>query len=180
MHRRAGAAMTARELGAVLAAIALAGLVASTLTYRHLYQDATANLKSLSDQVERQNAETDAKLAELTAQRDMKQAALNKAAADQERKDNDAQAEIARLAGELRDRPVRVRIVPAAGGGCSGGAAGDAAGAAEAGAGDAASAYGLLPEENSRRFNDSLSEVETLSAAYNSCRARLIPQEPTP
>ncbi|MDF5797585.1 hypothetical protein P4203_28455 [Pseudomonas aeruginosa] len=41
--------MTARELGAVLAAIALAGLVASTLTYRHLYQDATANLKSLSD-----------------------------------------------------------------------------------------------------------------------------------
>ncbi|MBF8389170.1 hypothetical protein I2A59_31995, partial [Pseudomonas aeruginosa] len=102
--------MTARELGAVLAAIALAGLVASTLTYRHLYQDATANLKSLSDQVERQNAKAEAKLAELTAQRDMKQAALNKAAADQERKDNDAQAEIARLAGELRDRPVRVRI----------------------------------------------------------------------
>ncbi|MFG8059038.1 hypothetical protein ACEOPW_34105, partial [Pseudomonas aeruginosa] len=120
--------MTARELGAVLAAIALAGLVASTLTYRHLYQDATANLKSLSDQVERQNAKAEAKLAELTAQRDMKQAALNKAAADQERKDNDAQAEIARLAGELRDRPVRVRIAPAAGGGCSGGATGDAAG----------------------------------------------------
>ncbi|MGZ3043878.1 hypothetical protein AAER22_13525 [Pseudomonas aeruginosa] len=165
-------------VGAVLALLASALLV--SMGYLARRASMLREYGELAGQVRQQREQADAKLAELTAQRDMKQAALNKAAADQERKDNDAQAEIARLAGELRDRPVRVRIVPAAGGGCSGGAAGDAAGAAEAGAGDAASAYGLLPEENSRRFNDSLSEVETLSAAYNSCRARLIPQEPTP
>ncbi|MFU3870169.1 hypothetical protein ACM7G7_26340 [Pseudomonas aeruginosa] len=164
-------------VGALLALFATALLVG--LGYLGGRVSMVREYGELVGQMKRQNREAADKLAELTAQRDMKQAALNKQAADRERKDADAKAEIARLAGELRDRPVRVRIVPAAGGGCSGGAAGDAAGTAEAGAGDAASAYGLLPEENSRRFNDSLSEVETLSAAYNSCRARLIPQEPT-
>ncbi|MCS8199602.1 hypothetical protein N0477_28855, partial [Pseudomonas aeruginosa] len=131
-------------VGAVLALLASALLV--SMGYLAGRASMLREYGELAGQVRQQREQADAKLAELTAQRDMKQAALNKAAADQERKDNDAQAEIARLAGELRDRPVRVRIVPAAGGGCSGGAA---------------SAYGLLPEENSRRFNDSLSEVET-------------------
>lgn len=132
---------------------------------------------NLNADVERQKKEASAKLAELTAQRDMKQAALNKAAADQERKDNDAQAEIARLSGELRDRPVRVRVVttPAGSGSCSGSAAGNGSATAAAGAGDAAAGYGLLPAENSRRLADAIDEVETLSAAYSSCRARLIP-----
>jgi hypothetical protein len=128
----------------------------------------------LAGQVEQQNQQAERKLAELTAQRDMKQAALNKAAADQERKDADARAEIDRLAGELRDRPVRVRIVAQAGS-CSGGAAGDAAARAEDRAGDAGTADGVLPAENTRRLGIALTEIETLSAAYSSCRARLMP-----
>ena len=145
--------------------------------YRDTLRAVAKLYNTLNADVERQKKEAGAKLAELTAQRDMKQAALSKAAADQERKDNDAQAEIARLSGELRDRPVRVRVVatPAGSGSCGGSAAGDAAATAEAGSGDAAAGYGLLPAENSRRLADAIEEVETLSAAYSSCRARLIP-----
>lgn len=129
----------------------------------------------LAGQVEQQNRQAEQKLAELTAERDMKQAALDKAAADQERKDADAKAEIDRLAGELESRPVRVRIVTGPAGSCSGSAAGNAAASTEDRAGDAGPAYGVLPAENTRRLSAALSEVETLSAAYSSCRARLAP-----
>lgn len=101
-------------VGAVLALLASALLV--SMGYLAGRASMLREYGELAGQVRQQREQADAKLAELTAQRDMKQAAPNKAAADQERKDNDAQAEIARLAGELRDRPVRVRIVPAAGG----------------------------------------------------------------
>lgn len=164
--------MRERIVGALLAVTALAllagmGFVAGRASMLREYGE-------LAGQVEQQNQQAERKLAELTAQRDMKQAALNKAAADQERKDADARAEIDRLAGELRDRPVRVRIVAQAGS-CSGGAAGDAAARAEDRAGDAGTADGVLPAENTRRLGIALTEIETLSAAYSSCRARLMP-----
>ncbi len=149
-------------VGAVLALLATALL--ASMDYLAGRASMLREYGELAGQVRQQREQADAKLAELIAQRDMKQAALDKAAADQERKDADAQAEIVRLAGELRDRPVRVRIARSAGGNCDGGAAGSGAGTAETDTGNPASAYGLLPEENSRRFNDSLSEVETLSA----------------
>ena len=164
--------MKERIVGALLAVAALAllagmGFVAGRASMLREYGE-------LAGQVEQQNQQAEQKLAELTAQRDIKQAALNKAAADQERKDADAKAEIDRLAGELRDRPVRVRIVAQAGS-CSGSAAGDAAARAEDRAGDAGTADGVLPAENTRRLSAALSEVEILSAAYSSCRARLMP-----
>ena len=164
--------MKERIVDALLAVAALAllagmGFVAGRASMLREYGE-------LAGQVEQQNQQAEQKLAELTAQRDIKQAALNKAAADQERKDADAKAEIDRLAGELRDRPVRVRIVAQAGS-CSGSAAGDAAARAEDRAGDAGTADGVLPAENTRRLSAALSEVEILSAAYSSCRARLMP-----
>ena len=164
--------MKERIVGALLAVAALAllagmGFVAGRASMLREYGE-------LAGQVEQQNQQAERKLAELTAQRDIKQAALNKAAADQERKDADAKAEIERLAGELRDRPVRVRVVAQAGD-CSRGAAGDAAARAEDRTGDAGTADGILPPENSRRLSAALTEIETLSAAYSSCRSRLIP-----
>ncbi|EIU1659686.1 hypothetical protein, partial [Pseudomonas aeruginosa] len=95
-------------VGALLALFATALLVG--LGYLGGRVSMVREYGELVGQMKRQNREAADKLAELTAQRDMKQAALNKQAADQERKDADAKAEIARLAGELRDRPVRVRI----------------------------------------------------------------------
>lgn len=164
--------MKERIVDALLAVAALAllagmGFVAGRASMLREYGE-------LAGQVEQQNQQAERRLAELTAQRDMKQAALNKAAADQERKDADARAEIDRLAGELRDRPVRVRIVAQAGS-CSGGAASDAAARTEDRAGDAGTADGVLPAENTRRLSAALTEIETLSAAYSSCRSRLIP-----
>lgn len=134
-------------------------------------------VNGLQEQVRTQNDRAAAKLAELTQERDDKQALLDALAADQEKKDAERLEEIERLAGELRDRPVRVRIVTQPGA-CGSGPAGDGAGPADPGAGSEAPAYGLLPESNSRRLAGALNEVERLSAAYNSCRARLLHDHP--
>lgn len=153
----------------------LIGALAAVAIYGNLYSTVHKELINLRAEVARQNAEAEEKLAQLTRERDDKQARLNWLAREQENKDAEAQNEIDRLAGELADRPVRVRIVTETGP-CSGGAGGGGAASADSGAGDAGPAYGLLPEVNSRRLAGALKEVETLSAAYRSCRARLIPE----
>ncbi|MEG2046096.1 MAG: hypothetical protein RR100_04535, partial [Comamonas sp.] len=108
-----------------------------------------------------------------------KQTELNDFQKTQEKKDEAATLEITRLAGELEHRPVRVRIVtqPAQCGSGGGGTQGDAAASAEAGAGNPAQAYGLLPESNSRRLGAVIAEAETVNAAYASCRAQLFKLE---
>lgn len=161
----------AGEIATLALMLALAWLVG----YQSGKESAGKDLARLQGMIEQQAEEAEQTLERLTAERDKKQAALNKAAADQERKDADAKAEIDRLAGELESRPVRVRIVTSPAGSCSGGAAGDAAASAEDRAGDAGTADGVLPAENTRRLSAALSEVEILSAAYSSCRARLMP-----
>ena len=160
----------AGEIATLVLMLALAWLVG----YQSGKESAGKDLARLQGKIEQQAEQAEQTLERLTAERDKKQAAMNKAAADQERKDADAKAEIERLAGELRDRPVRVRVVAQAGD-CSRGAAGDAAARAEDRAGDAGTADGVLPAENTRRLSAALSEVEILSAAYSSCRARLMP-----
>ena len=161
----------AGEIATLLLMLALAWLVG----YQSGKESAGKDLARLQGMIEQQAEEAEQTLERLTAERDKKQAALNKAAADQERKDADAKAEIERLAGELRDRPVRVRVVAQAGD-CSRGAAGDAAASAADRAGDTGTADGILPPENSRRLGAALTEIETLSAAYSSCRAMLTGQ----
>lgn len=160
--------------GALLIALALASTAAWIAWEK--YQEASTELTDLRRDVKKTNDEAARKLNELTVERDAKQAKLDQQAADQEKKDAVAQIEIDRLAGELRDRPFRVRIVTAPAGSCSGGAGSDQAGAADSGAEDPAATYGLLPPENTRRLNEALTEVETLSAAYSSCRETLIQQ----
>ena len=160
----------AGEIATMVLMLALAWLVG----YQSGKESAGKDLARLQGMIEQQAEQAEQTLERLTAERDKKQAALNKAAADQERKDADAKAEIERLAGELRDRPVRVRVVAQAGS-CSGSAAGDAAAPAADRAGDTGTADGILPPENTRRLSAALSEVEILSAAYSSCRARLMP-----
>lgn len=132
----------------------------------------TEQYSLLAGQVEQANQVAAEKLAQLTFDRDSKQAEINRLAQEQEKKDAKAKAEIDRLAGELEHRPVRVRIVTEAGA-CGSGATGGGAGTAEDRTEHPGTADGLLPPENTRRLNAALTEIETLSAAYNSCRARL-------
>ncbi|QLI49431.1 putative membrane protein [Pseudomonas phage vB_PaeM_USP_18] len=181
MHGRTGERMKVLNielkvpvwLMAIVAVLVIAmGL--GTHHYRAIYLATDKALIALEDSVKQANQEAADKLARLTAERDERQARLDKQKKDQEKQDADAKAEIERLAGELRDRPVRVRYVTAASGQGSGGAASHPTGDPGASAGNATAASGVLPPENSRRLGIALKEVETLSAAYNSCRSFLV------
>lgn len=164
-----------RWLVAVLLLLSLA-LAWATDHYRNQVMARDVQLERLSADIERQNADAEQTLATLTEQRDTAQAALDAAYQQQEVADAAAQQEIDRLRGDLEQRPVRVRIVPqpAACGPGGGGTAGYAPAIADAGAADAAPAYGLLPESNTRRLGAVIAEVEMLNAAYASCRAQLM------
>ena len=159
-----------------LAGLAVLALLFATHHYRELYGATAKALATLEGSVEMANKAAQDELERLTEERDREQARLNKLRADQEKKDAQAKDTIDRLASELANRPVRVRIVAASGQGGSC-APGQGAGSADDSAGDSAAATGLLPEENTRRLAAALIEVETLSAAYNSCRASLIPPD---
>ena len=145
-----------------------------TYHYRTVYQATDKALMALEGSVEQANETAAAELARLTAERDEKQARLDKQAKDQEKKDDEARTEIARLADELERRPIRVRYVTAPSRPSGGGAGSHPAGSADDSARDATAGTGVLPAENSRRLGIALTEVETLSAAYNSCRSMLV------
>lgn len=157
----------------------LAVLVPSALAwhYRGAYVMKRDTVYRLDQQIKQQNTDAAAKLATLTDERDKKQAELDRLAAAQEEKDANAQAEIDRLTGELRSRPIRVRYVADAGGDSCRGTADNAPGSAGAGREGEATATGVLPDANSRRLAGALNQVEQLSAAYNSCRAMLMATE---
>lgn len=159
----------------MLIALAVTGLAVFGVGYALGNKAPALKLEELRGQVSRQSAQAKETLDQLTKERDQKQAELDELAKQQEETDNAAKLEIARLADELANRPIRVRVVTASGA-CSSSAASDAATCAEAGAGDSASTSRLLPEPNSRRLRAAIAEVETLSAAYSSCRKRLFSQ----
>ncbi|TYK76478.1 hypothetical protein FSY45_07510 [Comamonas sp. Z1] len=133
-------------------------------------------LQQLQGSVATQNRTAKAELERLTAERNAAQARLDQLYQQQEKTDAQAVQEIARLTGELEQRPVRVRIVSqlaaSGAGGCS--AAGEQAASTESGAADTAEAYGLLPAANSSRLAGVIEEIETLNAAYASCRSLLL------
>ena len=155
--------------------LAIAASVAFTLIaifasgYFYGSRKASIELANLEGQVRQQSVHAETLLVDLTKERDKKQAALDQRARQQEETDNAAKIEIARLTDELANRPIRVRVVPESGA-CSGSATSDQASSATDSAGNAISTSGLLPESNSRRLRAAIAEVETLSAAYSSCR----------
>lgn len=159
----------------MLIALAVTGLAVFGMGYALGSKAPALKLEELRGQVSRQSAQAKETLDQLTKERDQKQAELDELAKQQEETDNATKLEIARLADELANRPIRVRVI-AASGACGGSAAGDTALNAEAGAGNDATASGLLPEANSRRLRAAIAEVEALSAAYSSCRKRLFSQ----
>lgn len=154
----------------------LAILLQSAVHYHDRYQDAKQRIAELESLIEDQKEVASYRLQSLQEQRDRRQSIIDMLAKEQEEKDRDAQAEIDRLERELRDRPVRVRIQqqPGPAGGDCGGAERDPGTDTDAGAADAGATTGLLPPENTRRLGEALTEVERLSAAYNSCRTSLI------
>ena len=146
----------------------------SAVHFRQQAEDRAEQLTAVQAQVAQQNDEAARQLADLTHQRDARQAQLEALYRSQEEQDAFAQSEIARLESELAARPVRVRVVARACGAGGGGAAGGAAAGADAGAADFAEADGLLPEPNARRLGAVMAEMEMINAAYASCRSQLL------
>lgn len=139
------------------------------------WESMVAQYSDLAAQVKAKNQLATEKLAELVRERDLKQAVIDRMALERESLDNEAKTEIARLGAELERRPVRVRVVTNARE-CGGKPETESPEGAGDSEGDAGPAYGVLPKENTRRLRKALSEIETLSAAYNSCRASYINQ----
>lgn len=162
-----------------LLALALLLCLALALGMWHLKTKSQAlatELQQLQGSVATQNRTAKAELERLTVERNAAQARLDQLYQQQEKTDAQAVQEIARLTGELEQRPVRVRIVsqPSASGagGCR--ATGEQAAGTEPSAADAGQAYGLLPAANSARLAGVIQEIETLNAAYASCRSLLL------
>ena len=127
-----------------------------------------AGLKGKSSQ---QTEQAEATLLAITKEVEEKEAKRNAQAVLQEEQDNAAKNEIIRLTHELANRPVRVRIITESGA-CSSSSSGAAATNGQDSDRYATESSVLLPESNSKRLRAALADVETLSAAYNSCRAR--------
>lgn len=160
----------------VSAGLYVAGLHVAVWHYKSAANDARRELATLQVQVEQQNETSALRIAQLTHERDRIQSALNAQAQTQEKIDEQAKAEIARLSDELRSRPVRVRIQSCISGDAGHrdrGAQDTAAADPEDSAGDTGPAYGILPTENHRRLASAIDEIETMGAAYASCRAAL-------
>src|SRR5690554_114808 len=102
---------------------------------------------------------------------EQKQKELNKIAQQQGKKDEQAKIQIKSLTNELTNQLVRVRVQPEANQ-CSGAGASTNKDTADS-EGNRSEAYGLLPEINTKRLARAIEEVETLSAAYSSCKNTL-------
>lgn len=155
--------------------VAFAVLVLGGLTwhYHGAYQSKSETLKTLQQSVANQNKEAATKLKALTAERDEKQAALNKQAKEQGVKDAIAQNGIARLNEQLRTSTVRVRVIPTSRI-SSGSATIDPATSAADRAADEGATYGILPQSNTERLASAITEIETLNVAFGSCKAQLL------
>lgn len=91
---------------------------------------------------------------------------------NQEKKDREALSQINDLQRALAGQPIRVRYQAASGasGNC---AARTQDESTRTGTANRTEASGLLPRFNTQRLAAAIAEIETLSAAYSSCRATL-------
>lgn len=124
--------------------------------------------------IEAQNREAERKLRDLTAERDILKRVIDERAAAQRKIDGQAKTQIA--SDDARAAAVSVSVRCSAGPARprgDGGASKEGAATAARG-GDAVASSGILAPEADRRFKRSVSEIETLQAAFNSCKQTLL------
>lgn len=165
------------------ALFALAALVVvlgfSTWEYRRMFKATDFALATQNNAIKAQNKAANDLLKQRTAERDALQQKLDARAAAQGKTDEKAVGQIAADDKRQRAAPVRVRVLNCSrdARGSGGRTPGEAATAARAGAEDAGAASGVLSQAGARRLADALTEIETMSAAYGSCRSTLIPEK---
>lgn len=162
-----------RAVHVILVALCLILAGAAFLSHKRSLSLIT-ELATVRAEVALQNERAELLLADLIAERDSKQAALQALHEAQERKDADAQLEIARLNRELEQRPIRVRYVTTSASRAGGGGSSYPSDTNfQDSPGDGAETNGVLPEQNARRLRKVIAEAEQINAAYASCRAQL-------
>jgi len=154
-------------------AIGCVTLSLSTCEYRRQYKSTALALDVQNKAIDAQNKEAERVLKSRTAERDALQKQINETAEAQEKKDVATRKVLAQAALDAEREPTVIRVrVPAGNAGCSGGGGASKAGAATgAGAPDPYAFTGLLAPEAERRFKSAVTEIETLQAAFNSCKA---------
>ena len=161
----------------LLVLVALAGVLGlATWHYRALAKTSGLALQVQNAAVVATNRAAAQLLEQRTKERDAKQAELDKRHQAQEKTDAKAVTQIAADDRRQRSAPVvvRVRDCTRDAGGSGGGAAGAAAAGTDAGAADTGAASGLLSEAGARGLAEALTEIETMNAAYASCRAHAL------
>lgn len=150
----------------IIALVVLTGTLGlSTCSYRTQYRAARMAVDVQNAAVKAQNDLANAKLIQLTKERDREYLEREKESAERAKK-------LADLQRDLDHATIRVRILTKdrdAGG--SGGVA-QTQSAVGGKAGETATT-GLLPTANSRRLKQALTAIEQLNDAYGSCRAAL-------
>lgn len=147
-------------------------LVASFFVgYKSGQLDKTHELGVLIGAMEQQERQLNADYEKAVKQSQDTQKKIDELKTNQEKKDEQAQQAINLLSNELSRTAIRVRAN-------SQSLACDSAGATsnsdnKIGEGNTPSAHWLLPKSNSKRLSAAIAEIETLSAAYASCRAVL-------
>ncbi|BEP34354.1 hypothetical protein GmRootV59_13280 [Variovorax sp. V59] len=149
----------------------------STWSYRTQAKASNFALALQNNAIKAQNTAAEQLLKRRTEERDALQKKLDERAAAQEKTDEKAVARIGVDDKQQRAAPVRVRVLNCTrDAGSSGGRTpGEATAASGAGAEDAGAASGVLSKAGAGRLADALTEIETMSAAYASCRAGVIP-----
>lgn len=146
--------------------------------YKAQYKTTLDSLTIIEDRVKTQNEEATKLFNELIKEKNALEEELKQKAKEQEQKDERAKKQIQDLERDFSNRPFRVRVVPSNCG--TGGSSPEGGGTSvtENHGGGEAQGTGLLPEKNRDLLNRALTEVEMLSAAYNSCYERVMLKRP--
>jgi hypothetical protein len=153
-------------------ALLITALSLSAYYYSNRYIATRDKLLLLEHDVSVNNKQASDKLKQLTVERDAKQLALNELHKKQEEKDERAKIDIQRITNQLRSNTVLVRVKPSANA-CDRVAAADTPTNAVASAADTDARSGILSDVATERLASAIIEIETMSAAYSSCKAKL-------
>jgi uncharacterized protein YxeA len=157
----------------IMISIVIAVMTSLTFYYHHEFRTVSDKYLITQHDVIVQNQTAKAQLDVLTKDRDEKQKKINQQAVDQGKKDESAKKQIAVLATQLHNQPIRVRVISANRQDHNSASSSPSSASIDSAANFAATSW-ILPQSNSDRLGSAITEIETMSAAYSSCRATLI------
>lgn len=161
----------AKELPYVILAVFIGVLIGFGVYYHHAYETQHDAYVILQNDVKTQNEQATAKYKQLLADNEAKQLQIDNQFKKQVTQDDQAKKDISSIVSNVAVSPIRVRYVARASR-CNSDSA-DSAKTPDAAisATDTSTTDGVLPQLNSERLASAIGEIETLNAAFASCKA---------